>query len=151
MFGGSLTWFAHEYFSLELAGDYVVTDLVVSAAGVSATAGELTQIPVTLALRTHFSTNPRVSPYLGAGGGWYFNDFDPNSAYFGPDLDVEVKDNYGLFVCAGIELFLTHWLAFDINAKYVWTELKLDAPGYNEEKVDGHGLVGGIGLKLYFN
>jgi outer membrane protein W len=151
MFGGTLTWFAHEYLSLELAGDYVKTDLDVMFAGVSANAGELTQIPVTLALRTHFSTNPRVSPYLGGGGGWYFNDFDPNPALSEAGVDVEAKDTYGLFVCGGIELFLTHWFAIDINLKYVWTEITLEAEGFSDEKFDGDAFVGGIGLKLYFN
>jgi outer membrane protein len=151
MYGGTITWFAHEYLSFELAGDYVKTDLDWSVVGVSATVGELTQIPVTLAVRTHFSTNPRVSPYLGAGGGWYFNEFDPNPAYFGTGLDVKAKDDYGLFVCGGIELFLTNWFAIDINAKYVWTEITLEPEGYADEEFDGNAFVGGIGLKLYFN
>jgi len=151
MYGGTLTWFAHEYFSLELACDYVETDLDVSVVGVSANAGELTQIPVTLALRTHFSTNPRVSPYLGAGGGWYFNDFDPNPDFFGEGLDVEAKDTYGLFVGGGIEFSLTRWFAIDVNVKYVWTEIELEAEGYSDETFDGDAFVGGIGLKLYFN
>ena len=151
MFGGTLTWFAHEYFSFELACDYVETDVPVSFAGVSATAGELKQIPVTLALRTHFSTNPRVSPYLGVGGGWYFNDFDSNADFFGAGVDVDAEDTYGLFVCGGVELFLTRWFAVDINAKYVWTDVELEAPGYTDQEFDADAFVGGIGLKLYFN
>ena len=151
MYGGTLTWFAHEYFSLELAGDYVETDLDVMFAGVSANTGQLTQIPVTLALRYHFSTNPRVSPYLGGGGGWYINDFDPNPAYFGADVDVDVQDTYGLFVCGGIEFFLTNWFAIDVNLKYVWTEIVLEAEGFSDERFDSNAFVGGIGLKLYFN
>lgn len=151
IYGGTVTWFAHEYFSLELACDYIETDLDVTVVGVSANAGELTQIPVTLALRTHFSTNPRVSPYLGVGGGWYFNDFDPNPAFFGEGLDVEAKDAYGIFVCGGIEFFLTDRFAIDINAKYVWTEIELEAEGYTDEEFDGDAVVGGIGFKLYFN
>jgi outer membrane protein W len=151
MFGGTLTWFAHEYFSFELACDYVETDLDVRLAGVSAVTGELTQIPVTLALRTHFSTNPRVSPYLGGGAGWYFNDFDPDSDFWGTGLDVEVEDTYGLFVCGGIELFVTDCFAIDINAKYVWTEITLEPEGYVEEDFDGDAFIGGIGFKLYFN
>jgi outer membrane protein W len=113
--------------------------------------GELTQIPVTLALRTHFSTNPRVSPYLGGGGGWFFNDFDPSPMVAATGIDIEAKDTYGLFVCGGIELFLTDWFAIDINAKYVWTEVKLEAEGYADDRFDGNAFVGGIGLKLYFN
>jgi outer membrane protein len=151
MYGGTLTWFAHEYFSLELAADYVETDLDINVMRVSANAGELTQIPITLALRTHLSTNPRVSPYLGVGGGWYFNDFDPNPNSFEEGLDVDAEDTYGFFVCGGIEFFLADRFAIDVNAKYVWTDVTLEAEGYTDEEFDGDAFVGGIGLKLYFN
>ena len=151
MYGGTLTWFAHEYFSFELAGDYVKTDLDISLPCGSTTVGKLTQVPVSLALRTHLSTNPRISPYLGGGVAWYFNDFDPDPRFYEANLDVEAEDTYGLFVCGGIEFFLTDWFAVDIDAKYVWTKTTLKAEGFCDEKVHGDAFVGGIGLKLYFN
>ena len=76
MYGANLTYFVHRYFSFELSGDYVNTDVELSTPVLSGNAGELTQIPVLLTGRMHFSTNPKVSPYFGGGIGYYVNDFD---------------------------------------------------------------------------
>jgi outer membrane protein W len=154
MYGGTLTWFVHEYFSIELSCDYVKTDVDLSSLGLSGDAGELTQVPVLLTLRSHFSTNTRVSPYLGGGGGYYFNDFDSKSAgvapVYGVGADIDVEDNYGLHVCAGVEFRLTDTLVLDLNLRYVWTEVEVEVDGFSDEEFRADAFVGGLGLKLYF-
>ena len=67
MFGINFTYFISNYFSFELSADYVETDFDLSIPGLSVEAGEITQIPVLLSGRIHFSKNPKVNPYLTIG------------------------------------------------------------------------------------
>lgn len=154
MYGVTVTWFVHEYLSIELSCDYVETDVELSSLGLSGDAGQLTQVPVLLTLRSHFSTNTRVSPYLGIGGGYYFNDFDSETAGVGPiygaGAEIDVNNNYGLHVCGGIEFMLTDSLALDLNLRYVWTEVEVEVNGFSDEEFRADAFVGGLALKLYF-
>jgi len=153
MYGGNLTFFAHNYLSLELSVDYVETDVDLEALGVSVDIGELEQIPILLSLRTHLSTNPKVSPYLTIGIGYYLNDFDMKSSIpAGYDLDPD--DSFGYHLGGGIEYFFNEHFAFNFDLKFIWTNVDFDvsAPGYTteEHKVDVDAFTSGIGFKYYF-
>jgi outer membrane protein len=143
MYGVNLTYFFHRYASFELSVDYTDADVV----GLSGDAGALEQVPVLLTLRMHFSTNPRVSPYVGGGVGYYFNDFDSDSG--SPNIDVD--NNFGVHVNGGLEVFITDNAAINLDIKYVWQELDVDnkPPGLDEE-FKRNQFVAGVGFKVYF-
>jgi outer membrane protein len=148
MYEANLTYFLEEYFSLELGVGYTETDEYLNfSAGMSGKAGEMEQIPVLLTARVHFSTNHKVTPYLGAGIGYYLNDFDSNSS--SPDVDVD--DSFGFHVNGGLEVFITDYAAINVDIKYVWNEVNLDIklPGLDED-FKRNQFVAGAGLKFYF-
>lgn len=150
MYGGNLTYFVQRYLSLELSVDYVETDLDLEDFDI----GELEQIPILLSLRTHLSTNPKVSPYLTIGVGYYLNDFDMKSSIpAGYDLDTD--DSFGYHLGGGIEYFFNEHFAFNFDLKYIWSNVDVDikTPGgysVSDHKVDVDAFTSGVGFKYYF-
>ena len=148
MYEANLTYFVQEYFSLELGVGYTETDEYLNfSPGMSGKAGEMEQIPILLTARVHFSTNHEVTPYLGAGIGYYLSDFDSNSS--SPDVDVD--DSFGFHVNGGLEVFITDYVAINVDIKYVWNEVNLDIklPGLDED-YKRNQFVAGAGCKFYF-
>ncbi len=154
MYGANLTYFVHRYFSFELSGDYYKTDVDFSAPGASGEAGELTQIPILLSARRHLSTNPKVSPYVTVGIGYYINDFDANSTnaelYYGAGADVDVEDSFGFHIGLGVEYFFSETFAVNLDFKYVWTEIEADLNVGGSEDFDVNPVFLGLGIKFYF-
>ncbi len=154
MYGGNLTYFVHSYLSLELSVDYIETDVDLEALGVSVDIGEFEQIPVLLSLRTHLSTNPKVSPYLTIGIGYYLNDFDMDDS-ISAGYDIDPDDSFGWHLGGGIEYFFNEHFAFNFDLKYMWSNVDVDikAPGeysVREKKVDADAFISGVGFKFYF-
>lgn len=156
MYEGNLTYFIHDYFSLELSIGYVETDVDLSAFGLSVDAGELENIPVILSGRFHFSTNPKINPYISFGVGYFFNDFDQNDyiieALYGPGADVDVDDSFGFHLGAGVEFFISENASFNLDFKYIWTEVEaeVNVPGFSDEDLELNPYVLGLGIKYYF-
>jgi outer membrane protein len=156
MYGVNLTYFFDRYASFELSADYTEADVELSALGLSGNAGAIEQIPVLLTVRIHFSTNPKVNPYVGGGVGFYFNDFDTDRPVaefiYGPGADIEVDNTYGFHVNTGIEVFVIDNLAINLDIKYIWSdvEAEVNVPGFTDEEFNLNALVTGVGLKYYF-
>lgn len=156
MVGIDLTYFIDRYFSFELCVGYAETDVELSALGLSGDAGEITQIPVLLSGRVHFSTNPKVNPYLAFGGGYFFNDIDSNRGtiefIYGPGAEVDVDNSFGYHLGGGIEFFISEKSAVNLDFKYIWTEVEaeVNVPGFAEEEFEINPFVAGLGIKYYF-
>jgi len=149
MYGVNLTYFAHRYLSLELSVNYVETDVYLDDFDI----GELEQIPILLSLRTHLSTNPKVSPYLTVGIGYYINDFDMDSSIpAGYDLDPD--DSFGYHLGGGVEYFIIEHFALNLDFKFMWTNVDFDGTAggvrIRDEKVDVDTFTSGVGFKYYF-
>jgi outer membrane protein len=162
MYGGTLTYFLHRYFSLELSAGYVDTDvdLKIQAPGDITRSvvgvGNLEQFPVLLTARTHFSTNPKVNPYFGVGVGYYFNDFDSSDFVLGEMPSggrLDPEDSIGFHINTGVEIFLDENFAFNLEMKYLWhdTDVQAKAPEYTTEEfsLDLDAFCVGIGFKYY--
>jgi outer membrane protein len=154
MYGGNITYFVHSYLSIEWSVDYLETDVDLDAIGGSVDIGDLEQIPVLLSLRTHLSTNPKVSPYLTVGIGYYFNDFDMKSS-IPAGYDVDLDDSFGYHLGGGVEYFFNNHFAFNLDFKYIWDNVDVDLrePGgysVNDKNVDVDFFSAGIGFKYYF-
>lgn len=146
MFGINFTYFFDKYISLELSADYTETDVEISALGLSDEVGELTQIPILLSGRIHFSTNPKVNPYLSLGVGYFFNDFDSDPNISGIDVD----NDFGYHVGAGIEFFFSENTALNIDGKYIWTEVEAEDITGATEDFEINPFILGLGIKYYF-
>jgi outer membrane protein len=157
MYGGNLTYFVHEYFSFELSVDYAKTDVDARVLGVSANIGEMKQVPILLTARTHLSTNPKVSPYIGIGIGYYLNDWEMSDALkseIPPGYSVDTEDSIGFHVNLGVESFVNKHVALNLEAKYIWnrTDVELKSPygTWIDESVDLDTFYLGVGVKYYF-
>ena len=150
MYGLNVTYFFNKYFSAELSVDYTETDVDVSGTwhGVAQTfnVGEITQIPVLLTGRLHIPINNIVSPYVGAGVGYYFNDYDAKDATDKSTAD----DSFGFHVNAGVEFFFAKNYAINLDLKYVWNDVDFTCPGEPTDEISMDAFVAGIGFKYYF-
>lgn len=79
--------------------------------------GELTQIPVLLTGRYHFTPSDKTTLYAGLGIGYYIHDIkkdDTRGGFFNgapPGVEAFADDGFGYHVNTGIECFLSQaWL-----------------------------------------
>jgi len=165
IFGANATYIINDYFSLELSLSHCKdTDAELGYYGVSTDIGELSMTPLLLTAQyripTYFAMN--FSPYLGAGLGYYFNDFDPN-ALAKEFADVDIDDSLGWHVNLGADLFLDRakHVALNFDFKYFWTEADLNVdydftyggtPYKFSEKddIDLDGFIAAIGVSYFF-
>ena len=134
--------------------------------------GEFTVKPlqVTAQYRIPSGSSP-LSPYVGAGLGYYFNDFDLsddakdaialyriNNSDPTFDLDVDVDDSFGFHIDAGVDFFVNSNFALNIDARYFWsqadtkmTETKLSVQKeIGPDDADLDSFIIGVGAKYFF-
>ena len=136
-FGVNYTYFCSENFSLELSADYIESDVELSFGGLSEDVDELEQISVLLAGRIHPELIGIFLPYLSGGIGYFFNDMD----------EEDVDDDFGYFIGAGVEVFLSDSLSLNLDLKYIWTEIETDTASID---IAEDPFIAGLGLKFYF-
>jgi len=157
----NLAYHFNSVFSIELGVGYLSSDIQVKASGVSLEFGEITQVPVLLTLRAHIPTGGSIVPYVGAGVGYYFNDFDFsnlfNAAFAAIQVNNargEVDDSFGFHVNGGVDVFVTDSVALNLDLKYIWNQVDFTfsaagvAPVTSEFDVDV--FTAGVGLKFLF-
>jgi len=155
--GVNATYFFSEMLSMELSADFIPdTDAYFDVMGFEFDMGELSTIPLLLTARIHIPTNTALSPYIGAGVGWYFNSFDINPTIFVPGANIDLDDSFGYHACFGIEYFFGEKKNFSLNldGKYAWTnaDITITAPGVTPFKgdIDLDGWYFAGGFKVYF-
>ncbi|WP_028315486.1 OmpW/AlkL family protein [Desulfatibacillum aliphaticivorans] len=158
IFGANADYFFTDFFSLEMFLGYTATDMDASGFGVSIDVGEVTQVPWTLTARLHYPNDSIVSPYIGAGVGYYFNDFDVSSTMVNnaapQTYGIDLENSFGFHVNGGAEVFVDENVAFDLDLKYTWNNADWD------ENVNGVTITSGdidmdaftatVGVKYYF-
>jgi len=174
IFGANATYVINDYFSLELSLDHSHdADVDLKALGLKGSAGDFSITPLLLTAQYRiptYATNSNFSPYIGAGFGYYFNDYDSNFNDFANyplltiDRDaVDVDDSIGWHVNLGADMFLdeARHMALNFDLKYYWTEADLEYDydftigtsrhyGSGEEDIDLDGFIAAIGIKYYF-
>ncbi|NQT82245.1 outer membrane beta-barrel protein [bacterium] len=155
-------WLQFAADAFTFTGDLSELDFSISA--------DLETIPLTGTLLLDLvSRNNTIRPYLGAGIGYYLNDFDDitESAFgFIIDLkeyaDFDADDGFGWHVCAGLDWFVTDHLAINLEALYRWVEydwdiimrpfglreLGGDLSDSGSDNLDGWAVI--LGLSLFF-
>lgn len=144
LYGVNLTYFLNEIFSLELSGEYTKTDMTIHTLG--GKVGEFTQVPILLTARLHLPAGKTISPYIGAGIGYYFNDFDKTLA---TSTVTGVDNSFGWHMAAGLEVFFLQNWAANLDLKYIWNQADFQRTTGTEE-FDLDAFSAGVGLKYYF-
>jgi outer membrane protein W len=145
----------NEYFSIELGIDRTTgSQCDLKVGGISIKTGDITQTPITLTARLHYPVG-MFSPYVGVGGGYYFNSYDKDNSFWNPAVSASVDNGWGFHVNAGSEFFLTQErnLALNLDFKYVWTKTDLKATlGANSlsGSLNLDSFIVGMGIKYYF-
>jgi len=132
-------------------------DVEESRGGVTNNFGELTQIPILVTARFYTPKINMVNPFVGIGGGYYFNSIDydaVSSSAFNQVTDVESDDHWGFHLNGGISIKMSQNITFDIDLKYGWGRPDVKfvyANGSVEKtKVDFDTFVGGAGVTFHF-
>lgn len=161
IFGANASYYFTDFFSLEMTLDYTTTDLDASGIDsnkdvVAINVGEVSTVPWLLTARLHYPNESIVSPYVGAGVGYYFNSFDVGGAFYNETkLDVDLENSFGFHVNGGAEIFATENVAFDIDLKYSWNSVDVDLVNNKgvleaSEDIDMDAFTATVGVKYYF-
>jgi outer membrane protein len=111
VYGINTTFVLNKYFSYELAAEYLPdTDMDVTWNSVifGSDFAEVSSFPITFTARFHIPTGTAISPYIGGGVGYYFNDIDLNpilTAVLPAGSVVDLDDSFGFHANAGTEIF----------------------------------------------
>lgn len=119
-FGLAANVFFNERLSTEFAIARVENETSVRrrATGAAAAGGNLEMTPITAVLQYHFAPNGFIDPYIGAGGAYMLFDFSEGQGVTGVD-QIDVDDDIGFVVNAGIGIKLGGRLGLNVDAKYV--------------------------------
>jgi outer membrane protein len=142
--------------STEFAISRVDTESTVRRRAVGNAGADLEMMPITAVLQFHFIPNGVIDPYIGAGAAYVlFDDVeDPDDL---DDLDferIELDDDVGLALNAGVGIRLTPRLGITLDAKYVPLESSARAVFVTgpdtETTVDINPVIFSAGLTLRF-
>lgn len=160
-FGLSFYYSLSKQFRVELKGYFSPVSVENDPEGLSA--GTLNAIPLQLSLQYRLRISRHFIPYLGAGVGYYLNQFSlEDSAQWqnlGFDINEEVNSVFGYHFGAGIDYFIKPNMAVNIDVRYciasfdgsftITEELSGISHGGNIEGDLNH-LSFGAGIKFLF-
>lgn len=116
--------------------------------------GTLTFQPVTAVLQFHFAPNGFIDPYVGAGAAYVLYDFSESQGVHNLD-QIDLDDDVGLAVNAGIGIRLGQRFGINLDAKYVpiesaATAVVVDTNQQRSGQVDVSPIIISAGLQLRF-
>ncbi|MFC2141028.1 OmpW family protein [Acidobacteriota bacterium] len=143
-FGLSFFYSFSKQFRVELKGCFFPTEAGNDPEGLSA--GTLNVIPLQLSLQYRLGTSGRFIPYVGAGVGYYLNNFSVEKSdqwqNLGFDISEEVDSVFGYHFGAGIDYFIKPNMAVNIDVRY--SIASYDASYSITEEVSGISHSGNI-------
>ncbi|MCX6554698.1 MAG: outer membrane beta-barrel protein [Candidatus Aminicenantes bacterium] len=150
-FGASFILGLGKYFAVELAGSYLGTSVENEANSLSK--GKLAAMPLQLSLLGRFPVGKKLTPYLLAGGNYFFNSFSLDSASadgwdaVGITLSEKVAGAFGFHFGAGLEFALGDSLSADVDVRYFLANGKSNwSMKDNESLVETSGTLSDIKL-----
>jgi outer membrane protein len=150
---------ANVFFSDRLSAEFAISrvkpDTTVRrrSVGGNAIGADAELMPVTAVLQWHFAPNGFIDPYIGGGAAYVlFDDVENNGL---GNLDrVDVEDDVGFAVNAGIGIKLGGRLGLVVDAKYIPLEANATAVTItgpeSEGRVDISPIIISAGLSLRF-
>ncbi|HVT44571.1 MAG TPA: OmpW family outer membrane protein [Thermoanaerobaculia bacterium] len=158
-FGGAINVFWSNRVSTEFAASVIKPEATLRSSNPlipALTGGELEMIPITVILQFHFAPRARFDPYVGAGAAYVlFDDLDSTSDLGNIGISsVDIDDDVGLVLNAGMSIDLTRRLALYLDGKYVpittaATAVFATGPG-REIDIDINPLILSVGLSFQF-
>lgn len=114
-----------EQFRIELKSGFLPVKAEGDPEGLSK--GTLNVIPLQLSLQYRLKLSPRWIPYLGAGVGYYLNNFsvENNDIWreLGFEITEDVDSSFGYHAGVGFDYFFSNRMAFNIDVRYCFTKL----------------------------
>lgn len=111
----------------------------------------LDMIPITATLQFHFAPDSRIDPYIGAGVAYVlFDEFDSSNL---DELNlgaIDVDDDYGFVINAGLSFDITPNFAILADAKYVPVESEITASGLAPATLEINPLILSVGASFQF-
>lgn len=116
--------------------------------------GTLTFQPVTAVLQFHFAPNGFIDPYVGAGAAYVLYDFSESQGVHNLD-EIDLKDDVGLAINAGLGIRLGQRFAINIDGKYVpiesdATAVVIGSNNVRSGQVEVSPIIISAGLSLRF-
>lgn len=114
------TYFVTDHVALELIA--AITKHKVDARGTTlgtVPLGSAWLLPPTLTVQYHWTTEGRVSPYIGAGIN-YTHIYDANPPRAGAVTAINYNDSVGPALQVGVDLWVSDRWTFNIDAKKIW-------------------------------
>ncbi len=156
-YGISASYFFNDHFSIEATleqyrdADGDVKPLPTLTDNVS----NIAQTFITLSPTLHWPVGKRVTPYIGAGISYFYNDFDKESYFNEIFSRAELDDSWGFQASVGADIMLTPSWAFNIDIRYQWTEptfnWTLNTDGRSgDDKFTLAGVMTAVGIKYQF-
>jgi outer membrane protein W len=160
-FGLSFFYSLSKQFRVELKGTFFPCEVENDPEGLGA--GTLNVIPLQLSLQYRLGLSRRFIPYVGAGVGYYLNNFSLENSdqwqNLGFNINEEVDSVFGYHFGAGIDYFIKTNMAVNIDVRYciasfdgsytITEELSGISHGGNIEGDLNH-LSFGAGIKFLF-
>ncbi|MHB0972367.1 MAG: OmpW/AlkL family protein [Thermoanaerobaculia bacterium] len=111
----------------------------------------LDMIPLTATLQFHFAPDSRIDPYIGAGVAYVlFDEFDNDEL---DELDfgaIDVDDDYGFVLNAGLSFDITPNFAILGDVRYVPIESEITASGLAPSTLEINPLIISAGASFQF-
>lgn len=152
-YGLAANIFFSDRVSAEFAIARVSPEAQVRRRAVGGRPGQLDMMPVTAVLQFHLAPNAFIDPYIGGGAAYVlFDDYDSNGV---ENLDrIDVEDDVGFAINAGVGIRLGGRLGLTIDAKYVPLEANATAVNVTgpdtEGRIDVSPIIVSAGLTLRF-
>ncbi|MBV9495238.1 MAG: outer membrane beta-barrel protein [Acidobacteria bacterium] len=156
-YGASANFFFGNALSLEVAASSVRQGVDIPGRPRPAGGGDsnIRMMPLSAVLQWHFIPTGRIDPYIGAGAAYVlFDDIDDISEIDNSVQRINLKDDVGLAVNAGLGIMITPRFAITLDGKYV--PLKSNARAVfvtgpdSETKVDINPVIVSAGLTFRF-
>lgn len=109
-----------EHLKIELKGSFIPGKTETDPNGLSD--GTLNVIPLQLSLFYCFNSKSKLNPYLGAGGGYYLNNFTIKDKdqwqSLGFNVSEKVNGSFGFHLAVGTDYFISPKLALNADLRY---------------------------------
>lgn len=155
-YGASVNFFIGERFSIDIGAAVVSPETRIRRRAVGAPGGttEIDMVPITAILQWHFMPDGVIDPYIGGGAAYVLFE-DAEDIGLG-DLDrIDLQDDVGFVVNAGLGIRLGNRFAIVVDGKYV--PIEADATAINlgntvneDTRVDISPIILSAGLQLRF-
>ncbi len=148
--------FLNDTLSVQLSVERLKTDVTISgkvATEYEQFKGQVTMVPTLVTARFHPKRFWGFMPYVGGGGGFYYNKWESEARIF---EDMRIEHSFGGHAVLGLEYIIKEHHGLNLEGRYTWNsfELKQKTLKYEASQVDENIKADGycvtFGYRYYF-